>query len=497
MRDSRRGGDMGFGRRWRNAGRTVAFLVLAAAVLVGINGVLAVAPMGERNNGHEALASQTTDSDVMAFGSSHCCNQIDTGAIWDETGIASFDDGTPGQTIMDTYYRMREAFSSQVPRVALVDVCYANEAVQYPSTHYFDHMLRNKGELSWADRWESLQGQAGLSTSNRLDYQLLFPVYHSMVDQVTSSSFLHYGRTDSATWKGYQGNYGPSTAYDVPSGLSDVPSSTLDEGTLYYLEQIISLCEEKGVSLVFVNAPLPTTNVARQAKMNAVGTLAETYDIPFLDYGISGWDKIGIDATSDFESTAHLRYGGAAKWSRFLASYLKANYDLPDRRGDAAYSSWQDDADFICQKAADQDLRNGQSLVDMVTASTDTDLTTAYVLRGSFRDTAGWASVHDVLEAAGADVDQYSGDCCFVVSGGKVVFSSGASSFEWHADVGSSTIMARRKSGAAAVLSLPFKDYASVANGVTVLSYDSLADEAVGAYSWTTSYDKKATVTAG
>lgn len=90
---------------------------------------------------------------------------------------------------MDTYYRMREAFSSQVPRVALVDVCYANEAVQYPSTHYFDHMLRNKGELSWADRWESLQGQAGLSTSNRLDYQLLFPVYHSMVDQVTSSSF--------------------------------------------------------------------------------------------------------------------------------------------------------------------------------------------------------------------------------------------------------------------------------------------------------------------
>lgn len=72
---------MGFGRRWRNAGRTVAFLVLAAAVLVGINGVLAVAPMDERNNGHEALASQTTDSDVMAFGSSHCCNQIDTGAI--------------------------------------------------------------------------------------------------------------------------------------------------------------------------------------------------------------------------------------------------------------------------------------------------------------------------------------------------------------------------------------------------------------------------------
>ena len=38
----------------------------------------------------------------------------------------------------------------------------------------------------------------------------------------------------------------------------------------------------------------------------------------------------------------HLNPDGASKATAFLGAWLKEHYDLPDRRGDSAYTHWDD-----------------------------------------------------------------------------------------------------------------------------------------------------------
>lgn len=51
---------------------------------------------------------------------------------------------------------------------------------------------------------------------------------------------------------------------------------------------------------------------------------------------------MGIDPTTDFYDNNHTNILGAEKYTRFLANYIDAEYDLPDRSLDPAYAQWHD-----------------------------------------------------------------------------------------------------------------------------------------------------------
>ena len=55
-------------------------------------------------------------------------------------------------------------------------------------------------------------------------------------------------------------------------------------------------------------------------------------------------DGVGFDYASDLTDTSHCNRWGAEKVTSYVGAYLKENYDLPDRRGDAAYASAWDAA---------------------------------------------------------------------------------------------------------------------------------------------------------
>ena len=52
-------------------------------------------------------------------------------------------------------------------------------------------------------------------------------------------------------------------------------------------------------------------------------------------------DEIPIDWETDSRDGGdHLNYYGAMKVSSYMSGYLADHYDLPDHRGDSAYSAW-------------------------------------------------------------------------------------------------------------------------------------------------------------
>ena len=51
--------------------------------------------------------------------------------------------------------------------------------------------------------------------------------------------------------------------------------------------------------------------------------------------------QMGLDFSSDYADHAHLNEGGSAKFTAFLGDWIKTNYEVPDRRQEKGYGSWE------------------------------------------------------------------------------------------------------------------------------------------------------------
>lgn len=49
---------------------------------------------------------------------------------------------------------------------------------------------------------------------------------------------------------------------------------------------------------------------------------------------------IESDYVNSYEDNSHLNFYGATKFTTFIGNYIKENYDVPDRRDNPAYATW-------------------------------------------------------------------------------------------------------------------------------------------------------------
>ena len=73
--------------------------------------------------------------------------------------------------------------------------------------------------------------------------------------------------------------------------------------------------------------------------MNSVQRVADELGVPFVN--MMRMDIVD-NQTDCYDWQGHLNPDGASKATAFLGAWLKAHYDLPDRRGDSAYAHWND-----------------------------------------------------------------------------------------------------------------------------------------------------------
>lgn len=96
--------------------------------------------------------------------------------------------------------------------------------------------------------------------------------------------------------------------------------------------------DSEDVSILLVKSPL--ISLGDDVKeMNALIQMAEEYHVPLLDMN-QCVTEMGLDYRTDFYDTNHVNILGAEKYTHFLANYLTEHYDLPDHRGDDAYTDW-------------------------------------------------------------------------------------------------------------------------------------------------------------
>ena len=285
--------------------------------------------------------------DVLAVGSSLAYADINTNILWGDYGIAAYNLCSAEQPFWISYYVLKEALKTQTPRLILLDA--------KASTYTLDYSKRGRVILSTYGI-RGLDNRIGAIKScvendeNALDFLLQFGQIHANFQDLTLSDFVfppdNGGRGRS--WKGFI-EIDLVESHERPSLVWTSTKRNMNEREEEYARKIFELCIEKNIPILVVGMPNPDYAYDHMY-YNALWAVAEEYGI----YGINYNDpdmRFGLRYSSDFADWQHLNVKGSITFSKQLGADLKYWFDIPDRRGDKKYASYEECAEIWFSKA--------------------------------------------------------------------------------------------------------------------------------------------------
>ncbi|HCT91136.1 MAG TPA: hypothetical protein DF613_07125 [Lachnospiraceae bacterium] len=300
---------------FRKLGRGFVFCLILYMIFVQVTEQIISASIKDEGMGQERNKSivriqkePENTVDVLVLGDSLSYTSISPLQLWREYGFTSYVCGQPGQRIQETYYMLKTALKTQKPRVVVLET---------------NTMFRTQGGLAGIEKsveeWGNYYFQA-IRYHNI--WKSLFLKTHT-----GEKSYKGFGfRCSVCPYKG--GDYMKET------GKSEKVSELVRD----YMDKILELCGGRGAKLFLYSAPSPLNYNYRIH--NGLEQYANGKGLDYLDLNLK-LDTMEIDwKTDSLDKGDHLNLSGARKATAYIGEYLKAGYDLPDRREDAVYADW-------------------------------------------------------------------------------------------------------------------------------------------------------------
>ncbi len=315
----------------------IIIILLAVAGIIAIMSRILILKSSDGYNQMRALYKQPENTiDVIFLGSSLVYTDISTGVLWDEYGMASYDLGAAEAPSWVSYYQLKEALKTQHPKV----ICYeaslpGMQSIEYQKDTWSS--ATNYG-FKWSrNRIEELK----VNSSDEDFYNRLNPfnIMHGRYNDLSETDFEE--KIDLEAFKGFV----PKERIEeieptVLTGTNEMdPCSEKSEE---YVRKIIQLARDNGIPLILFASPRKIGEPAERA-YNYIDMIAKTEGLEFIDFN-KRYSDIGLDFSYDMAESLHLNYSGNYKFSKYLGHVIKERYDIPDRRGEDRYTSWERDA---------------------------------------------------------------------------------------------------------------------------------------------------------
>ena len=315
--------------------KCIIFCAIAIALVFRVSDILVPKAANRYYILEKYLDENDAAYDVQVFGSCHSYTSFNPVYLEEQTGVTGFVYGNAGEIIPTTYVRMKEQFEEYVPKVALVEIWGINPYETY-SAHervfgfYFQNNLERLPLSS-----EKLEVIGDFDTLDIFEMNFPIALYK---DRITDGELTNVDFNYS-----FEGIKPYSTEYNfnemssrlANNGFKVTPSKSIEDYPDYqnyigedefleiepdivkYIEKIIALCEEYGVTLIFYRSPyLSTANELR--KLNHLEQICAVHGILFVDLEA----EVDYDYTVDFEDYQHLSETGANKSTLHLAEYI-------------------------------------------------------------------------------------------------------------------------------------------------------------------------------
>ena len=325
----------------------IAMMALIAVSLIVIQNTLEYkSPHGI--NQTRAFYEQPKNSiDVLAIGSSHVHCGVNTAELWSKYGIAAYDFTAAEQPFWITYYYLKEAYKYQSPEVVILDVF---SAARFKEDYHYKWLEESVYGLRFSKNKLDMLN-VSIEDEYRSDYFPSFLSYHNRyIDLNKEDLYNIFGNhREKRIFKGFTPGFNVVDQSERFGGWDELEDYHLTPKYEEYLNKIIELTKEHGSKLVIIVVPY-NLDERDNVTYEEIANIAKAKDVTFIDFN-SRLDDIGIDKSTDFNDHTHLNYYGSVKFSDHLGDILKNEADLPDRRGNSGYETWDEFANKILNEA--------------------------------------------------------------------------------------------------------------------------------------------------
>ena len=320
--------------------KIVSFILIFCVLLYSVSRVLRFKYRDGIYQFNSFYELKNNTIDVLLLGSSHSFVNINSFYLYKLYGIASFNLAGSVQPLWNSYFYLKEALKTHKPKLIVLEAYLTLANYEYIDD---SRIIKNNYGLKWS--FDKLNSIIVSSPTNRWNEFLNpFYQYHNRYYTLTFEDFCSYKGKEK-----YKYDKGYVIFYRVYSNRKPKFTYITNEVSLYpkvekYYKMIIELAKNNNVPIFIVKSPY-TYNENDQKKYNMAKKIAREYNVDFIDLNYN-YDDYNLDFSKDFADAGHVNYLGAEKIAKYLGKYLKENYDLPDRRGDPKYYSWEMNAKY-------------------------------------------------------------------------------------------------------------------------------------------------------
>ena len=308
-------------------------LIIAVSYIVRTNG-----DVKDRFSGFYAEKNNTLD--IVMIGSSPVFPYYAAPKLWGETGIAMYPLSSNVQRPVAMKYLVEEAEKSQSPELYIFEM----RMFTMQDDGLRDNMAYTRGvtdnmRYSYL-RCKTIQAMVPEDDEEgRLSYYLDIIKYHTnwkMLALPSEWANIAYHKPNPLKGYEFKDEVGPQPMPDCggAGGITQIPP---EQET--YLRDLMDYLKAEDKHALFIVSPYGES-LEEQQMYNYMEDIVSSYGYPFLNMN-NYYEEIGIVFEEDFaDYGSHTNAVGAEKCTDFLETYLQANYDFGDKRGDDAYESW-------------------------------------------------------------------------------------------------------------------------------------------------------------
>ena len=258
---------------------------------------------------------------------------------YEDEGIASYNFAVNSIQAESYKYMIKEVLEYQNPKLILIDAraySYRDNEKKGPQSAYYYNLTT--GMAFSKNRYDFINDNVlSVLGDDPIDYHFDLFKYHTNRDgiDVKNSIKIMLGMYEN-TYKGF-GFYQrvhPIVQQDFQTDEQTPVSLETEKILIDLLEYIKTIdCE-----VLFVVSPYSMAKIDKE-KYNYIEEKIIENGFAFLDTN-EYYDELNLNFSINFYDNNHVNIFGAEKYTNFLEEYIKVNYDLPDRRNDDDYDSW-------------------------------------------------------------------------------------------------------------------------------------------------------------
>ena len=278
--------------------------------------------------------------DVEFIGDSSIYRGISPMEMYKQDGIAGYNLALTGARIKSVYEFFSDSLKYQKPKLVVMNTEFLY--ITRPQNKNLD-----KVNMQYQNTFKGKLVNVLKNDNNKFEsfdekMKYLFPIFefHDRWNETNIESLSKVIRKKRYVTRGFiPSNLVRPYKYDPETYNDDTISDKMPNNNFEYFLKILDLCKKNDIQVLFVTIPHP--KIWNDARNKNMLSLAKTYNFKYVELDIH---KTNINFLTDTKDAGnHLNTNGAVKLSKYLSTYIKENYKLPDRRKDKSYDFWNED----------------------------------------------------------------------------------------------------------------------------------------------------------